>query len=318
MLSQLDVATSQDVLVSLRTGDDAGVFRLSDELALVQTVDFIPPIIDDPFVFGEIAAANSLSDIYAMGASPLTALNLMCFPAEVSQEILLRILEGGQAIADQAGAFVIGGHTIQDKEPKYGMAVTGTVHPNAYVTNANAQSGDVLVLTKPLGTGIITTAAMEDAVSEDVIKYATSIMRTLNDKAALAMTSIGANACTDITGFGLLGHLYNLAKASHVTAIVDSLSVPVMPGVHDLTHKDMIPSGTKRNRKWMDSRALWRSNRDEILNTILCDAQTSGGLLISVAEQTLQGMLNKMAELGFVGEVIGQIVEQSEYYLEIA
>jgi|TARA_B100001750_G_scaffold231637_1_gene229988 selenide,water dikinase len=304
-------------LVNLATGDDAGVFRLSEELALVQTVDFIPPIIDDPFVFGEIAAANSFSDIYAMGGSPLTALNLTCFPSDVSQQILLRILEGGQATADRAGAFVIGGHTIQDKEPKYGMAVTGSVYPDAYITNATAQPGDVLVLTKPLGTGIITTAAKEDAVSEDVLNYAVSQMRELNDKAALSMKSIGVNACTDVTGFGLLGHLFNLAKASNVTAVLDAHKVPMMPGVYDLARKDMIAGGTKRNRSWMDKKTLWQSKCDETLNTILCDAQTSGGLLISVAEQKVQDLLNKMIQLGVIGTVIGNIVPMNKYHLEI-
>ena len=304
-------------MVNLATGDDAGVFRLSEELALVQTVDFIPPIIDDPFVFGEIAAANSFSDIYAMGGSPLTALNLTCFPSDVSQQILLRILEGGQATADRAGAFVIGGHTIQDKEPKYGMAVTGSVYPDAYITNATAQPGDVLVLTKPLGTGIITTAAKEDVVSENVLNYAVSQMRELNDKAALSMKLIGVNACTDITGFGLLGHLFNLAKASHVTAVLDAHKVPMMPGVYDLVRKDMIAGGTKRNRSWMDKKTLWRSKCDEILNTILCDAQTSGGLLISVAEQKVQDLLNKMIQLGVSGTIIGNIVPLNKYHLEI-
>jgi len=317
VLGQLNVPTSKDVLVNLATGDDAGVFRLSEELALVQTVDFIPPIIDDPFVFGEIAAANSFSDIYAMGGSPLTALNLLCFPPDVSQQILLRILEGGQATADRAGAFVIGGHTIQDKEPKYGMAVTGSVYPNAYITNANAQFDDVLVLTKPLGTGIITTAAKEDTVSDDILDYAVSQMRELNDKACLAMKSIGVNACTDVTGFGLLGHLFNLAKASHVAAVIDADRVPIMPGVYDLARKNMIAGGTRRNINWMDKKTGWRSKFDETLNAILCDAQTSGGLLVSVAEPKSQDLLNQLVQLGVSGTIIGRIGPIDEYHLEI-
>ena len=268
-------------------------------------------------MFGEIAAANSFSDIYAMGGAPLTALNLICFPPDVSQRILLRILEGGQATADRAGAFVIGGHTIQDKEPKYGMAVTGSVYPNAYITNANAQPGDVLVLTKPLGTGIITTAAKEDIVSNDVLDYAVSQMRELNDKACLAMKSIGVNACTDVTGFGLLGHLFNLAKASHVTAVIDSDRVPIMPGVYDLAQKNMIAGGTKRNISWMDKKTVWRFECDETLNAILCDAQTSGGLLISVAEPKAQDLLNKMVKLGVIGAIIGRIAPINKYHVEI-
>lgn len=272
-----------NVLVGIATRDDAGVYKLRDDLALVQTVDFFTPIVDDPFDFGRIAATNSLSDVYAMGATPLTALNICAFPVEdVDIEILERILEGGAEVAKQAGVALLGGHTIKDAEPKYGWAVTGTVDPRRVVTNAGARPGDILILTKPLGTGILTTARKRDRIDDAALRPAVDAMLTLNRDAARAMVEIGVNAATDITGFGLLGHAGEMMQASGVGLAFDARAVPVFDGVLDLIREDVVPGGTKDNAKAHAAFTQFSGDVDPALRVALSDAQTSGGLLISV------------------------------------
>ena len=217
MLRQLPPISDPDLLVGLSTSDDAAVYRLRPDLALVQTIDFFPPIVDDPFSFGEIAVANALSDVYAMGGTPLLGLNVVAFPADHPPEVLAEILRGGASKAGEAGVLIVGGHTVDDREPKYGLAVTGTITPGRQITNAGARSGDVLVLTKPIGTGVITTAGKAGAVDESVLSGAVETMRALNAGASRAMVSSGANACSDVTGFGLVGHLREVVQASGLT-----------------------------------------------------------------------------------------------------
>lgn len=230
VLSRVPVMTHPDLLVGTETGDDAAVYRLNDETALIVTVDFFPPITDDPFEFGLIAAANALSDVYAMGGKPLVALNIMGFPASLDKGILGEVLRGGYTKASEAGCLIVGGHTVDDPEPKYGLSVVGIVEPGKQVTNAGAKPGDVLVLTKPLGTGIITTAGKQGKVSPEVLQGAVEAMATLNRAASEVMMRVGVHAATDITGFGLMGHLSSMVKGSRVTAQVGLDQVPVLPG----------------------------------------------------------------------------------------
>ena len=271
------------VLVGFGTADDAGVYQLNDDLALVQTVDFFTPIVDDPFDFGRIAAANALSDVYAMGARPITALNIAAFPFEaLGAEVLQRILEGGAAVADRARVAIVGGHTIKDDEPKYGMAVVGTVHPAGIVRNASARSGDILALTKPLGTGVLATALKRGVIGAAQMREAVGWMTTLNDRASAAMLAAGAHAATDVTGFGLLGHANEMARASGCALHIDSARVPLMSGVLECIGSGNIPGGSRANAEHHASFTAFDQNVSESMRIALSDAQTSGGLLIAL------------------------------------
>ena len=281
MLRQLPVQDDPNLLVGYDSGDDAAVYRLSDKVALVQTVDFFPPIVDDPYAFGAISAANALSDIYATGARPLLGLNIVAFPSSLPAHILGQVLKGGSDKAREAGMLIVGGHTIDDDEPKYGLAVTGLVEPGRQVTNAGAQPGDLLVLTKPIGTGIITTAGKNDLAKDDVLDRAVQSMMTLNHEASHAMTEVGVHACVDVTGYGLIGHLLGMLRASKATARIALGRIPVLDGVWDLLEQDVAPGGTRRNLAAADPAVLW-NGAGETARLLLCDAQTSGGLLIAV------------------------------------
>jgi selenide,water dikinase len=275
-----------DLLVGTDTADDAAVYRLSPELALVSTADFFTPIVDDPYDFGRIAATNALSDVYAMGGTPLTALNLVAYPlAELGTEILREILRGGHDAAAAAGVAVVGGHSIDDPEPKYGMAVTGTVHPERVVRNSTACAGDELWLTKPVGGGVATTALKRELASDALLAETVRVMTTLNSDAAVAAVAAGASAMTDVTGFGLLGHLHELAVASGVAAEIDAAAVPAIDGVLDLLSSDEPPiaGGTRRNREWVEPHVHWDPAVSEERRWLLCDAMTSGGLLVAAA-----------------------------------
>jgi selenide,water dikinase len=276
--------TDPRVLVAADTADDAGVVRLSDEIALVQTADFFTPIVDDPYAFGRIAATNALSDIYAMGAVPVSALNLVAYPLEtLGPEILGEILRGGGDAVAAAGASVIGGHSIDDPEPKYGLAVTGTVHPDAVLTNAGGAPGDALVLTKPLGAGTVATAIKRGLADEELVARAIEVMTTLNDRAAAAARAAGAHALTDVTGFGLLGHVHELAAASGLAAEIDSAAVPAIDGVLALLEgEEALAGGSKRNRADAESFTTWAAGVPEPVRRLVCDAMTSGGLLAAV------------------------------------
>ena len=311
MLRQLPPVTDPNLLVGISTGDDAAVYRIDDDLALVQTVDFFPPIVDDPAAFGEIAVANALSDIYAMGAKPLIALNIVGFPVSLPKDILVAVLKGGADKAREAGVLIVGGHTVDDAEPKYGLAVTGVVKPGAQVTNAGAMPGDALVLTKPLGTGIITTAGKQEVVSQEVLAGAVATMVTLNRAAAEAMTSVGVNACTDVTGFGLLGHLRGMVAASGVGARLSFGAVPLLPGVLELAESGVAPGGTHRNLDSVEGVVSWAPGLPRMAPILLADAQTSGGLLISVPSARRDALLAELESAGVATRaVVGEIVDR--------
>ena len=280
------------VLVGTATADDAGVYRLTDDLALVQTVDFFTPIVDDPYDFGRIAAANALSDVYAMGGRPVTALNLVAFPLEqLGAEVLGAILRGGLDVCTQAGVAVIGGHSIDDREPKFGLAVTGVVAPDELLTNAGGRPGDVLVLTKPLGVGAISTAVKRGTCPPELAAAAVGVMVALNAGAAEAARAGGAHALTDVTGFGLLGHLHSLARASGVAAGLDAAAVPAIAGVEALLEDDSAVSGGSRcNRAYADGFTHWGDAVPAWRRRLLCDATTSGGLLVACAPEAAAGL----------------------------
>jgi selenide,water dikinase len=287
ILATLPRSADARLLVGPETSDDAGVVRVTADLALVQTVDFFTPIVDDPYDFGRIAAANALSDVYAMGARPLTALNLVAFPLErLGGDVLAEILRGGGDVVAAAGAIVVGGHSIDDPEPKYGLAVTGVVHPDEVLTNAGARAGDALVLTKPLGVGAIATALKRGAAGPAELGAAVATMVELNDAAAAAARAAGAHALTDVTGFGLLVHLHELALASGVAAELDAGAVPALPGVEALLRgEDAVSGGSRRNRAHAEGFSTLAADVPEWRRRLLADATTSGGLLVALPEE---------------------------------
>ena len=299
-------------MVGFNGQDDAAVIRLSDGRLLVQTVDFFTPIVDDPYQFGQIAAANSLSDIYAMGGTPQFALNIVGFPInDLPKEMLTTILQGGADKAQEAGISIVGGHSVDDKEPKYGMVVTGEVDEQNLVKNDGAKPGDILVLTKPIGTGIIATAIKKGMASEDIIKTAVDTMSTLNDVASKLMIELKIKAATDITGFGLLGHLSEICKASKVTAEIDYNLLPLLPGTLELANDGIIPGGTKRNLSYAESFTQFQEDRTDIEKLIASDAQTSGGLLISISPEKTESFLQLFNEQSSIkAQKIGKITEQ--------
>ena len=309
MLRQIPPVRDPNLLVGVDTADDAAVYRLNDETALVQTVDFFPPVVDDEFSFGAIAAANAFSDVYAMGGRPLLALNIVGFPVDLPKEILGRVLRGGATKAEEAGVLVIGGHTVDDAEPKYGMAVTGTVEPGRQITNAGARPGDALVLTKPIGTGVITTAGKREQASADVLDNAVAVMSTLNKAASEAMVEVGVHACVDVTGFGLIGHLLGMLRASNASAEVSFSDVPLLDGAERLAADGVVPGGTQRNRTAAETSVEWVAELQEHEKLLLCDAQTSGGLLISVAENRKDALLAKLESRGVSAAVVGRITD---------
>jgi selenide,water dikinase len=307
ILKTLPKITDPRVLVS--TEDDAGVYKITDDVAIVQTVDFFTPIVDNPYDFGAIAAANALSDVYAMGATPITALNLAAFPKDGPMDVLAEILRGGADKAVEAGVSIIGGHSIDDREPKYGMAVTGIVHPGKLALKGGAKTGDRLVLTKPLGIGIITTAIKAGRASEEIIAIATANMKTLNKKAAEAMVETGATGATDITGFGLLGHLHEMLHRSCVSGRITFSDVPFILGARELV-KFSVPGGTRANLRYVGDKVTWAAGITEDEKLMLADAQTSGGLLIAVSPDKLDGLLRGLAARGVeTRAVIGEVTE---------
>jgi selenide,water dikinase len=284
LVRDLPVATDPRLLVGSATGDDAAVFAVGDDLALVQTIDFFTPIVDDPYDFGRIAAANALSDVYAMGGRPLTAMNVVAFPLErLGADVLRDILRGGADTVAAAGAVVVGGHSIDDAEPKYGLAVTGVVHPQAVVTNAGGRAGDALVLTKPLGVGAIVTARKRGEADGDLLAAAVEVMAALNAEAAAAALAAGAHAVTDVTGFGLIGHLHGLARESGLAAEVEAAAVPAMPGVDALLAGDgAVSGGSRRNAEYAGAFATFARDVPAWRRRLVCDATTSGGLLVAL------------------------------------
>ena len=285
-LAALPQLSDPRLIIGRETFDDAGIFLLSDDLALVQTVDFFAPIVDDPYVFGQIAAANALSDVYAMGGEPLTALNIVGFPsATVPVEVLTEILRGGQDKVHEAGAVIAGGHTIIDEELKYGLAVTGRANPKRLLTNAGARVGDRLLLTKPIGTGILATAAKRGELSQADERAMLDSMRTLNAAASRVALDLGVRCATDVTGFGLLGHASHIARASHVTLAIRAADVPVLPGTMDALRRGVRTGGAERNDAFLEDLVAWGDALDPALRALLVDPQTSGGLLAAVAPE---------------------------------
>jgi selenide, water dikinase len=310
-LRQLAPADHPSVLVATETADDAAVYQLSPETAIVSTIDFITPVVDDPFVYGQIAAANSLSDIWAMGARPLFALNLAGFPPDVlPPEVLGEILRGGASKAAEAGVPIIGGHTVKDDEPKYGLAVNGIVHPQRIVRNSGAKPGDVLVLTKPLGIGVITTGIKRDLASGAVAARAVEAMTALNRGAGEAMAAVGVSAATDVTGFGLLGHLREMTAGSGVSAELSFGAVPVIEGAAELAEAGCVPGGSQDNYDFLQSSGAltWDIGLSASQRLLLADAQTSGGLLIAVPEANLERLLAALRDAQTLAcAVIGRV-----------
>ena len=307
-----------NLLVGTETRDDAGVYRLSDDTALVVTVDFFPPIVDDPFSYGAIAVANSLSDIYAMGGRPLLGLNIVGFPPDLPKDILGEIMKGGYSKAHEAGCLIVGGHTVNDEEPKYGLAAVGLVEPGKQIANVGARPGDRLVLTKPLGTGIITTAGKQGVARQEVLDRAVCIMSTLNRDASEAMVKVGVNACTDVTGFGLIGHLHSMVEGSGVGCRLHLSEIPAIPGAWELLEEGIAPGGTHRNLEGAGSRVKWHADVSQEARLLLCDAQTSGGLLISVLEERTELLLRELESAGVAGSVaIGEVLGDGPTGIEV-
>lgn len=305
----ISVPRDENVIVGIGTGDDAGVYRISESVALIQTVDYITPIVDDPYTFGRIAACNSLSDVYAMGGSPITALNIVCFPTgKFSLDILGEILKGGLAAIDESGARLLGGHSVDDPELKYGLSVTGIVHPDRVVRNDTPRDGDALVLTKPLGTGIIATAVKAGSVGGEIVAPFVQSMSSLNRKAAELMMSLGAHACTDITGFGLLGHAREMLGGNRLELVIDAGSVPVLPGAREAAAGGFIPGGMYRNRDYAGGLCEFASTVDQVTRDLLFDPQTSGGLLIALEERSAAALADGLRAAGVeAAAVIGRV-----------
>ena len=300
------------------TGDDAAVYALPDGRALVQTVDFFTPIVDDPYDWGRIAAANAFSDVYAMGGMPVLALNLVAWPIQqLSLDLLVQVLEGGSAVAREAGVAIVGGHSIHDPEPKYGMAVTGFADADKLIRNSTMRVGDRLFLTKPLGLGIIATAVKRGLATPEQLARAVETMTTLNRDAALAMLEAGASAATDVTGFGLLGHLHNALRASGHSAGIDAGAVPVLPGALELAVQGVVPSGTHSNHEFLAPSVDWGS-LSETEQLVLADAQTSGGMLIAIPEDRASILEHALAERGVAAAMIGSVEDGDPGAISIA
>jgi selenide, water dikinase len=313
VLRELPAIDDPNVLVATETGDDAGVYLLAPDLALVETVDFFTPIVDDPATFGRISAANAISDIYAMGGTPLFAVAITTFPESgLDLEILHAIVRGGAEKAREAGISIIGGHTVKDPEPKYGLAVTGRIHPDRVIRNSTARPSDLLVLTKPLGTGLYTTARRRDVIAEDELLEAVTSMQTLNRAASEAMVAVGVDAATDVTGYGLMGHLREMTSGSGVGARVDAAAVPVFELAVSLAERDCAPGGTKANLALaLRSGVCFADAVPNALRLVLCDAQTSGGLLIAVPESKAEALLDALAARSVAdAAVIGSVTEE--------
>jgi selenide,water dikinase len=313
VLSKLPAQSSENVIVGFDTADDAGVFRLSDDVALVQTVDFFTPVSDDPFIYGKAAAVNSLSDVYAMGGTPLTALSIVCYPQKGDWDVLGEILAGGQSLMSSENVIVLGGHSVDDQEMKFGYAVTGVVHPDRVITNAGASSGDALILTKAIGTGAINTAVKHGKARASTIDAVTEAMTTSSAKASKAMQEIGAHACTDITGFGLLGHAFEMAKASDVTFELNSKSVPLLPDVLELIRSGMLTRGDKNNREYVGGSVHMADTVSPEMQSALYDPQTAGGLLISMTPENADLFLKGVPD----SKIIGVVVERREHLIEV-
>ena len=318
-MGQLKLAGHPDLLVGISTGDDAGVFRLTPDLAVVNTVDFFTPVVDDPFTFGQIAAANAMSDIYAMGGTPRTALNIVCWPQTgLPASMLAEILRGGAEKAQEAGAVIVGGHSVADEEVKYGMAVTGVIDPNRIIRNVGAKAGDALVLTKGLGTGVLMTAFKRDQLAEEFYAAAVKSMAELNASASAAMLKYKVHAATDITGFGLVGHAAAMAQGSGVTLVFEESDLPLLPGALEMCRAGMIPGGGRRNREFYGPRTRISEEIADAMADLAFDPQTSGGLLIALSEEDATALLGDFQRAGNMeAAMIGRVEEPGDFLIEL-
>lgn len=305
---------STDVIVGFETSDDAGVFRLNETTALVQTVDFFTPIADDPETYGQIAAINSLNDVYAMGGTPISALSIVCYPQKGDWDVLAKILLGGQKMMNAENVVIIGGHSVDDQEIKFGYAVTGLIHPEKVVKNSGAKAGDVLVLTKPIGTGAISTAIKRGAAKQESVDAAMKAMTTSAAHASQVMQRVGANGCTDITGFGLLGHAFEMAKGSKVTLQIDSSSVPLLPYVLELIEQKMLTRGDRNNRLYVGETVRIQESVSGEMQSALFDPQTAGGLLISLEAEQAEKMLKEVDG----AKIIGRVETFKDFLIEVS
>ena len=304
---------SENLLVGYDSSDDACVYRVSEDVATIQTVDFFTPIVDDPYMFGQIAAANSLSDVYAMGGEPKLAMNLLCVPNCLSLQTVRKILEGGHDKAVEAGCVIAGGHTIQDNEPKYGLCVTGFVHPDRILKNVGARPGDVLVLTKPIGSGVVTTAGKAGLCTQEQLEAAWMHMATLNAKAGKAvMAANNVHACTDVTGFGLLGHSFEMADGSDVTCVLEGGRLPLLPGAFDLACMGIIPAGAYRNMDYVGKHLRQTETAVQALVDLAADPQTSGGLLVALPPEDAQALLEQLRVFAPWSCVVGRVIEKTD------
>lgn len=318
MLCHLPKFEDKNLIVGLETSDDAAVYKIDEERGLILTLDFFTPVVDDPYMFGQIAAANSLSDVYAMGGKPVTAMNITCFPSCLPLSILTEILKGGADKVKEAGAIVVGGHTVEDDEPKFGLSVMGMVDLAKVTPNSKAQPGDLLILTKPLGLGIINTAVKADAASPAAAQKAIETMAYLNKDAAEAASAVGVNACTDITGFGLLGHVYEMAEGSGTTVELWSDLLPIISESVELAKIGIIPAGAYNNRKHLEGKLLFISKIPQHIEDIMFDPQTSGGLLFSVAESKAEELMRQLKENNRTEcAIIGKVKGKTNYPIEI-
>lgn len=312
LLGGLPVHRDENLLVGYDTSDDACVYQVSEELALVQTLDFFPPIVDDPYTFGKIAAANALSDIFAMGAEAKLALNILCVSPQMNDEAVRELLRGGYEKVYEAGAMLSGGHTIQGEEPKYGLSVTGFVHPKRFLKNCGAMPGDVLILTKPLGIGVLTTAAKANLAEENAYRQAVENMCMLNKTARDIMVQFPVHSCTDVTGFGLLGHSCEMAEGSDVTIRLHWGAIPFLPGVYELAQMGLLPEGMYRNRDFAESRVKVEESVDLAMADLLYDPQTSGGLMMTVPESHAQALLRALQGEIPTAAIIGEVLPRQE------
>lgn len=316
VLRHLPKTNDKNLIVGLDTSDDAAVYKIDKDNAIIQTLDFFTPVVDDPYTFGQIAAANSLSDVYAMGGDPKLALNIVCFPDCLEPEILGEILRGGHDKVKEAGALLVGGHSVSDDEPKYGLSITGFVNPDKVKTNSNAKPGDLLVLTKPLGSGIVNTAIKGDLADEDSYDEVVVVMTTLNKFAKEAMDKVGSiNSVTDITGFGLLGHALEMAEASDVSIRINYEDIPIIKRAKDYAEMGLVPAGTYSNRDFIGDKVHFKENIPQSMIDILYDPQTSGGLLISIEKDRAEDLLKALENSPTRYAIIGEVYTREDYAL---
>lgn len=307
----------EKLLVGVSTSDDAAVYKIAEDNAMIQTVDFFTPVVDDPYTFGQIAAANSLSDVYAMGGEPKLAMNIICFPDCLPTNVMSEILKGGYDKVTEAGAMIVGGHTIEDDVPKYGLTVTGFVHPQKVLTNAGAKEGDVLVITKPLGIGVINTAIKGQIVTNEIYNIAVKNMTTLNKFAKDAAVEVGINSLTDVTGFGLLGHALEMAEGSNVTIKIKSNQIPIIKDAKEYASMGLIPEGAYANMGFLEGKVSMSDEIAQEISDIMYDPQTSGGLLMSVPKEKVSQLMDILKECPTECAVIGEVCPKEDKYIVV-